>query len=81
MNDGRFQVSEHTGLQITGDFKYEEGTAKNQFVWYPVKTEGGKTGYISSAYIKDGYLTPMPPVIEFMDVEDKYKEAVDFLSF
>ena len=79
LNEGKFQVSEHTGLQITGDFKYEEGAAPNQFVWYPVKTEGGKTGYISSAYLKDGYLTPMPSVIEFIDVEDKYKEAVAFL--
>ena len=79
VNDGRFQVSEKSGLQITGDFKYEEGTAKNQFVWYPVKTEDDKTGYISSAYIKDGYLTDMPPVIGFIDVEDKYKEAVAFL--
>ena len=43
----------NTTLIIEGNFLYDQSlTSKNQFVWYPVKTEDQKlAGYISSAYI------------------------------
>ena len=50
---------------------------QNQFVWYPVETEDGKSGYISSAYIKKA--NEILPCYAFTDVEEKYQEAVHFL--
>ena len=40
-------------VTITGPFVYEENpNKKNHFVWYPVKTKAGLTGYIASSYLK-----------------------------
>lgn len=67
----KFGVPKNTVLKITGDFTYNKNPLSlNQFVYYPVETMDGKTGYISSAYLKKA---------EFTDVEAKYEEAVDFL--
>lgn len=40
-------------ITITGSFEYdrETTTTKNHFVWYPVKTSSGQTGYIASSYL------------------------------
>jgi hypothetical protein len=42
----------NASLTINGQFVYDPSSSSlNQFVWIPVKTSGGKTGYISSAAI------------------------------
>ncbi|WP_082347238.1 Ig-like domain-containing protein [Bacillus sp. FJAT-18017] len=52
-----------TGLIIDKQFVYDttSDTIQNHFVWFPVKTEDGKTGYISSAYIEK--TNPLAPSI------------------
>lgn len=56
-----------TLLTIINDFAYDvSSTSKNQFVWFPVKTADGKSGYISSAYIKrwDASSAPSKPKVD-----------------
>lgn len=39
-------------VTVTGNFTYDQSiNSQNQFVWYPVKTQDQKPGYISSAYL------------------------------
>ncbi|WP_053103702.1 Ig-like domain-containing protein [Bacillus sp. FJAT-27916] len=51
-------LSKGTVLTITGNFVYDETkTSKNQFVWYPVKTNSGEKGYVSSGYLAKSIFT------------------------
>lgn len=60
-------------VTITGPFKFDESSAKNHFVWYPVKTSDGIEGYVASSFLN--YLsstsepTPNPiPTMTFKDI-------------
>ena len=74
-------LKNNTKLTVTGPLEYETGPKPNQFAFYPVQTEDGKKGYITTAYIQKAPTpTPIPtPTITFPDVVGDYKEAVDFL--
>lgn len=59
-------------VEITGPFVYENvENRKNHFVWYPVRTEDGKTGFLTSMYL----------TFSFSDVADDYyaQEHIDYL--
>lgn len=58
-------IPENTVLTITGSFQYDQNPASTrQFVWYPVKTASGQSGFIASAYIEK----TDKPVLAFSDV-------------
>lgn len=47
-----FTLAENTTLTITGDSEFDlSHDSYNQYVWWPVQTEDGRKGYMSSAYI------------------------------
>ena len=71
-------LKNNTKLTVTGPLEYETGPKPNQFAFYPVQTEDGKKGYITTAYIQKAP-TPIHTNITFPDVVGDYKEAVDFL--
>lgn len=59
-------------VEVTGPFVYEKAKDKaNHFVWYPVRTEDGKTGFITSMYL----------TFSFSDFSDDYyaSEEIDYL--
>jgi hypothetical protein len=74
-------LPQNTALVITGDFQYDAKSSDNQFVWYPVKTTDGQSGFVSSAYLKNAApVQPQPPQgSNFSDVDAKYQGAVDYL--
>ncbi|WP_281974555.1 S-layer homology domain-containing protein [Halobacillus litoralis] len=66
------KIAQGEKVEITGPFVYEyNGDRKNHFVWYPVETSEGKTGFMTSRYIK----------FSFSDVSDGYyaSEEINYL--
>jgi hypothetical protein len=61
-----YTLAENTILTVTGDFVFEQSTIENYFVWFPVQTVNGESGYISSAYITPLGDVPYPtiPVVD-----------------
>ncbi|WP_406944952.1 S-layer homology domain-containing protein [Halobacillus sp. SY10] len=56
-------ISKNEKVEITGPFVYEyKENKKNHFVWYPVRTESGKTGFMTSMYLS----------FSFSDVSEDY---------
>lgn len=65
-------VGKDENVEITGPFVYEKTEhRKNHFVWYPVRTEDGKTGFLTSMYL----------TFSFSDVTDGYyaNEHINYL--
>ncbi|WP_085991040.1 S-layer homology domain-containing protein [Oceanobacillus senegalensis] len=48
-------VSKGASLTIDGTFEYDKHNGNNHFVWYPVKTSDGKSGYIASSYLGERF--------------------------
>lgn len=73
-------IPENTILTITGSFQYNQNpSSTQQFVWYPVKTASGQSGFISSAYIEK----TDKPALSFSDVPANhgfYKEIMALTS-
>lgn len=63
-------IAKNTTLIIQGGVLYDQSTSSNtvnQFVWYPVKTEDQKFGYISSAYIMKKLDSPSVNLVDDND--------------
>ena len=69
------ELNKNTRLTVTGPIKYEQSTKPNQFAFYPVETEDGTKGYISTAYIKKA---PSMPSIHFQMLEVNIKMPLTF---
>ena len=78
-------------VTITGPFVYDEISETNHFVWYPVKTSNGTTGYVASSYLdyvtstSEPSPTPNPsptPTITFKDVPNNHyaKDEIYYLA-
>lgn len=73
-------LSKYDKLTITGAYQFDANqSSANAFVWYPVKTAIGKTGYVASAYLQHTH-----PIIQTdnvtMYVNEKlatYVKAID----
>lgn len=66
-------LPEGTVLTVTGPFQFDQNPKINrQFVWYPVKTTAGKTGFVSSAYVEKTDKPPTPTV-SFKDVPASHR--------
>lgn len=73
-------LPQNTALVIKGDFQYDVKSSDNQFVWYPVRTTDNQySGYVSSAYLKKADAAQPATGANFIDVDTKYQEAVNFL--
>ncbi|WNS82235.1 S-layer homology domain-containing protein [Domibacillus sp. DTU_2020_1001157_1_SI_ALB_TIR_016] len=58
-------------LTVTGSFEYDKNpNSTRQFVWYPVRTAAGKTGFVSSAYLEK---SDKPAAPLFKDVSANYR--------
>ncbi len=68
------QLSKHTVLTVTGRFVYDQGN--NHYVWYPVRTPDGQTGYIASAYLQK----TDPPAVSFSDVSTQNRFYTDITA-
>ncbi|MCP3764337.1 S-layer homology domain-containing protein [Domibacillus sp. A3M-37] len=70
-------IPENTVLTVTGSFQYDQNSASTrQFVWYPVKTASGESGFISSAYIEK----TDKPALSFSDVPAGYGFYNDIMA-
>ena len=80
--DGRAEdnekLPEGASLTVTGPFQFDQNPKiKRQFVWYPVKTAAGKTGFVSSAYLEK---TDKPPAVSFKDVPASHRFYSDIAA-
>ncbi|WP_245629838.1 S-layer homology domain-containing protein [Domibacillus robiginosus] len=65
------ELAEGTLLTLTGPFQFDQNpNSTRQFVWYPVKTADGKTGFVSSAYLQK---SDKPAASLFKDVSANYR--------
>ena len=67
-------------VTITGPFVYDEGSAKNHFVWYPVKTSDGTEGYVASSFLDYSRTFKDVPVGHYAKEAIEYLEERDILK-
>jgi hypothetical protein len=61
-------LAPNTTLYIDGNFVYDQYNSSNRFVWYPVKTTDGKTGYVASHFIIEKLSAPDVNAVNDRDV-------------
>lgn len=73
------KVTKGTVLTIVGPFVYDERLeSENPFVYYPVKTADGKTGYVASSYLQEAS-APAKFELTFTDITEEFEDAIAFL--
>jgi putative cell wall-binding protein len=63
-------------IEVTGDLVFDTNIDKH-YVWYPVKTQNGETGFVASSYVEQ--VKKEVEVIEFAG-ENRYKTAIKVSS-
>ncbi|MCI2254798.1 S-layer homology domain-containing protein [Domibacillus sp. PGB-M46] len=73
-------LPEGTLLTVTGPFQFDENPKSNrQFVWYPVRTADGKTGFVSSAYLEKSD-KPAAPLFKDVSANHRFYNDIAALS-
>ncbi|WP_309088281.1 S-layer homology domain-containing protein [Domibacillus sp.] len=80
-NDYKEILPADTALTITGSFQFDENpnNTSRQFVWYPVRTADGKTGFVSSAYLEKSD-KPAAPLFKDVSANHRFYNDIAALS-
>lgn len=68
-------------LTVTGPFQFDKDSnnTSRQFVWYPVRTAAGKTGFVSSAYLEKSD-KPAAPLFKDVSANHRFYNDIAALS-
>ncbi|MCM3788177.1 S-layer homology domain-containing protein [Domibacillus indicus] len=80
-NDYKEILPADTALTITGPFQFDENpnNTSRQFVWYPVRTTAGTTGFVSSAYLEKSD-KPAAPLFKDVSANHRFYNDIAALS-